>query len=192
MKQQWRLPLIAALLATLAAHATAADWYARVKILGVKEAAAADIALFEKGQLQASLHVGDCYYHLERFAEGAVVFEDLRRKPDRNYAAAAMVRQAEGLVRLSRKAEAKALFAGCLEAYPEAFLDVDIPELCRVWLTEIGDVEAEEKATGDVKTPGTPAKGGETVRSEIRQLEADIADLKKRIAGLKALLSEGD
>ena len=187
--RHWRWPLAGVLLTALATGVAASDWFTRGEKLGVKDAAAQDLALYEKGQTLASLHVGDCYFHLERYREGVAVFRDLRRKPDRNYAAAATVREAEGLVKLGHKAEARTLFAACLNEFPEAFLDVDLAELCRAWLKEIGAVSPEPAR---VEPEEAPARGEDAARSEIRELEKEIADLRKRIAELRKLVSEGD
>jgi len=186
-----RYGMAGVLLTVLVSVAVGADWYTRVERLGVKDAAAEDVALYEKGRLPASLHVGDCYYHLERFEEGVAVFRGLRREPDRNYAAAATVREAEGLVKLGKHGEARSLFAACLDEFPEAFLDVDIPELCRAWLREIASRTPAAPKDGAVEASRMrePPAG---VRDEIRKLEAEIADLKKRLAELRRLLAESD
>lgn len=181
--------LAGALLAVLAAAAPAADWYARVKLVGVVEASSEDVLLHEQGRLPDSLHVGDCYYHLERFGEGVEVFRRLRKRPDRNYAAAATVREAEGLVRLGRPGSARALFAACLEEYPEAFLDVDIPTLCRAWLRKLEGREDPEEARAAVERD---AGGPSDLRGEIESLESEIAALKERLAALRKKLEKED
>jgi tetratricopeptide (TPR) repeat protein len=193
MKRSTTWLLAAGLLAALATDGAGADWFTRVKLKGVEEAAAEDVALHEKGQLSDSLHVGDCYFHLKRWAEGVEVFRRLLGKPDRNYAAAAMVRMAEGLVRLGRAAEARETFRTCLADFPEAFLDVDIPTLCRAWLDELRKVTGEDEGdAGDAKKRAAPARESGGVREEIRLLEEEIEALRRRIAELKKALSEGD
>jgi tetratricopeptide (TPR) repeat protein len=193
MRHRWSTRMAAlALLLAVSGTAGATDWFTRVRLDGVEAAARHDIALYEKGQLPASLHVGDCYFHVKRWREGVDVFRRLRDRPDRNYAAAATVREAEGLVRLGRRAGARSLFEECLERFPEAFLDVDIPELCRVWIKELGDVAAgPRKKRAPPASPGDET-GDETVREEIRKLEREIAELRERIAALKRRLTGGD
>ena len=188
--------LAGALLAALAATAPAADWYTRVKELGVVEAAAEDVRLHEQGRIPDSLHVGDCYYHLERFAEGVDVFRRLRKAPDRNYAAAATVREGEGLVRLGRPGSARALFGACLREFPEAFLDVDLPTLCRAWLKKLeGREDPEEAGAAKEEESGESGarEGEETgLRAEIESLEGEIAELKARLAALRKKLEKED
>lgn len=179
-----RLTLVALLLLGAALPATAADWYDRVRDLGLEDASARDVALFEGGRLPADLHIGSCYVHLRKFAEAAEVFRGLRGVADRNYVAAAMVHEAESLYKAGRHADAGALFRRCLDEHPEAYLDVDIPELCRAWIEKIG-AEKKREALGGRKA-SAPRTSADAARSEA--LEKEIDALERRIAELKARL----
>jgi tetratricopeptide (TPR) repeat protein len=155
------------------------DWFTRVKDQGLDRASAVEVERHGKGVLRDSLHVGECYYHLGRYEEGAAVFARLRRSPDRNYAAAAAARLGEGYFHLGKKEEAKKTFLACLEEHPEAWLDGSIPELCRAWL---------KKIDGKLVSPDGPVKP--KPKGEMDEVKREIEDLSERLRVLQELLED--
>ena len=157
------------------------DWFTRVKQQGLTKASGVEVERHERGVLLDSLHVGECYYHLGRFEEGAAVFGRLRRSPDRNYAAAALARLGEGYFHLGKKDEAKRMFLGCIEEHPEAWLDGSIPEFCRAWVKKI-----EGKLTSpDRPVERKPAGGMDKVKKEIDELSERLRVLRELLEELK-------
>jgi tetratricopeptide (TPR) repeat protein len=176
------LLFLALLLTAGRAAAGEPDWFTRVKEKGLEAACREEVARHEKGVLGDSLHVGECYYHLERYADGIEVFRKLLRSPDRNYAAAALVRVGEGEFHLGRKEQAKKTFERCLEQHPDAWLDGSIPELCRAWLEKLeGKLESPEAKLTEEESE---QEAIDAARKEIKELEARLAELKKLIRRL--------
>jgi tetratricopeptide (TPR) repeat protein len=167
--------LVIATVLGLAAVAAAGepDWFTRVKEQGLEKASEVEVARHERGVLRDSLHVGECYYHLGRWKEGAAVFSRLERSPDRNYAAAAMARVGEGRFHLGETAAARATFERCIEEHPEAWLDGSVRELCRAWLLKLeGKLESPEPERAE------PTPSLAEVRAEVKELEERLAELK--------------
>jgi tetratricopeptide (TPR) repeat protein len=178
----------ALLLIVLGATASlGADWFERVRDLGLADASERDVELYERGRIPADLHIGDCYVHLRRYAEAAEIYRRLRRSADRNYAAAAMVREAESLYHDGRVDEALALFTRCLDEHPDAFLDVDVPELCRAWRDKIAAERAARKLK-DADRLGDAEENDDDETARARALEEEIAGLEARIAALRKRL----
>ena len=173
------LPALIVLLLVTAAAAGEPDWFTRVKEQGLTKACQVEVERHERGVLRDSLHVGECYYHLGRFEEGAAVFDRLRRSPDRNYAAAAIARLGEGYFHLGRKDEAKKTFLGCIEEHPEAWLDGSIPEFCRAWL---------KKIDGKLVSPDRPAE--KKPAGEMDKVKREIDELSERLRVLRELLEK--
>lgn len=168
--------LAVALVAGPAALAGGPDWFTRVREGGLRAACEEEVARHAKGVLDDSLHVGECYYHLERWQEGIEVFLRLVRSPDRNYAAAATARAGEGYFRLGNTAEARATFERCLEEHPEAWLDESIPDRCRAWLA---------KLAGEIEVPESPPPPDiEALKQEVRELTERLGELKELIRKL--------
>ena len=180
VKSRYPACLILLFLAT-AAVAGEPDWFTRVKEQGLTKASQVEVDRHERGVLRDSLHVGECYYHLGRFEEGAAVFSRLRRSPDRNYAAAAFARLGEGYFHLGKKAEARQVFLGCIEEHPEAWLDGSIPEFCRAWVKKI-----DGKLTSpDRPVEKKPADGMDKVKKEIDELSERLRVLRELLEELK-------
>jgi len=158
-----------------------------VRDIGLADASERDVELYERGRVPADLHIGDCYVHLRRYAEAAEVYRRLRRSEDRNYAAAAMVREAESLYHDGRHDDAHALFERCLDEHPDAFLDVDVSELSRAWRDKIVAERAAEKLKG-AKRGGESEKRDDDESARSRVLEDEIAALEARIAALRRRL----
>jgi tetratricopeptide (TPR) repeat protein len=154
------------------------DWFSRVKRDGIEKASRVEVERHEKGMLQDSLHVGECYYVIGMYEEGIAVFRRLLRSPDRNYAAAAMQRLGEGYFHTGRQKEAKETFTRCLEEHPEAWLDESIPELCRAWLRKLEGKLVTPEPAGE-KPPAT-----EELRKEMKELEQRLAELKAMLEKL--------
>jgi TolA-binding protein len=169
--------LALALLAGLAV-AGEPDWFTKVKEKGLTAASEEEVARHEKGVLPDSLHVGECYYNVDRYADGLAVFKRLLRSPDENYAAAALVRVGEGQYHLGKKEEAKTTFTTCLDQHPDAWLDGSIAERCRVWLEKLEGklVSPEEKAE---KEASAEKRAIEEAKKEIDELESRLKELKK-------------
>jgi tetratricopeptide (TPR) repeat protein len=154
------------------------DWFTRVKEQGIEKASEVEVGRHAKGILKDSLHVGECYYHLGRWAEGKEVFAKLLRSPDRNYAASALARVGEGHFHLGEKEEARKVFVRCMAEHPEAWLDGSVPEFCRAWLLKLdGKLESPEKAMKEEKP-------------ELEEVKKEIDELSERLAKLKKLLKE--
>ena len=148
---------------------------------GLDKACRVEVERHERGVLRDSLHVGECYYHLARYEEGAAVYGRLRRSPDLNYAAAATARLGEGYFHLGKKDEARAAFLGCIEEYPEAWLDGSIPEFCRAWVKKI-----DGKLTSpDRPVKKKPSRGMDEVKKEIDELSERLRVLRELIEELK-------
>jgi tetratricopeptide (TPR) repeat protein len=144
--RKW-IPVVFLLLTASALASGEPDWYTRVKEHGLSSACEVDVGRHAKGMLPASLHVGECYYRLERYEEGAAVFAKLVRSPDRNYAAMALARLGEGYFHQGEPAKAKETFTRCLAEHPEAWLDGSVPDLCRAWLRKLaGKIPASPPA----------------------------------------------
>ena len=162
------------------------DWFTRVREQGLTAACEEEVKRHEKGLLEDSLHTGECYFNLKRYADGVEVFARLRRSPDKNYAAAALSRIAEGYYHLARAEEARAAFKDCLEKYPEAWLDGSIPELCRAWLRKMdGRLESPDLEPDDDKELKVASE-----KTSLGEMRAEIRDLTKRLAELKKLIRD--
>ena len=171
--------LVAVTMLAATALAGEPDWFTRVKNDGLEKASRVEVERYEKGVLEDSLHVGECYYHLGRYAEGIAVFQKLLRSLDRNYAAAALVRIGEGQFHLGNRDEARKTFTACLAKYPEAYLDGSIPELCRAWLG---------KLDGKLKSQEALAEGAAKEGPTIDELKQEMKELNDRLDELKALI----
>ena len=181
--------VLAALAAAIPAVAVEPDWFTRVKEQGLETASETEVARHAKGVVPDSLHAGECYFHLRRYAEGVEVFSRLRRSPDQNYAAMALAKRGEGLFHLGKTEEARAAFRECLEEYPEAWLDGSVPELCRAWLRKLDGTLSNPDAddAGDADSENAKAAGGEPSLDAVR---AEIRDLTKRLEELRKLIGE--
>jgi tetratricopeptide (TPR) repeat protein len=177
------LATLIVLLAAIPAAAGEPDWFTRVERDGLAKASQVEVERHEKGVLPDSLHVGECYYNLERWAEGVAVFERLLRSRDRNYAAAALSRVGEGQYHLSRPAEAEKTFRRCLAEFPDAWLDGSVSERCRAWL---------DKLAGKLVTPERLEEEDGKAKGEIDGVREEIRELSERIEELKRLLRELD
>lgn len=171
--------LVAMTMLAATAMAGEPDWFTRVKNDGLEKASLVEVERHQKGVLADSLHVGECYYHLGRYAEGVAVFQRLLRHLDENYAATALVRVGEGQFHLGKKDAARTTFTACLEQYPEAWLDGSIPELCRAWIG---------KLDGKLKSPETPPEGATKKSPTVDELKQEMKELNARLDELKALI----
>jgi len=178
-----RMLCMLAAVTMLAATAMAGepDWFTRVKNDGLEKASLVDVERHQKGVLEDSLHVGECYYHLDRHAEGVAVFRKLLRSLDRNYAATALVRVGEGQFHLGKTAAARETFTACLAQYPEAYLDGSIPELCRAWLG---------KLDGKLNSPETAGEAAAKESPTVDELKREMKELTDRLDELRALIKK--
>lgn len=184
-----RTAILAVLLLAAAAAPAAAgepDWFTRVKDMGLSKACETEVARYERGVLDASLHVGECYYRLDRFEAGLAVFVKLFRSPDRNYAAIAQARAGEGLFHLDRIDEARRTFTAVLEEHPDAWLDGSVAELCRAWLSKLdGELASPDAPKVKADADAEPADAVEQVREEVRALTERLEELKRLLEKLR-------